>query len=448
MRTGDGRMRNPTALACELQRMQFLVDKHRGRRLLFTTEMVYLALAMLLVLTSGSSSNAHHLQTPPVVEFTSGDTGTQGEADLTRASASAGAFAALITSPGPNGTTLTKVVRYRLLGAFANTVIVDSGDPATRLTTGEQYDDPAISFFGSKVAFVTEAPTGASQVYIHSGGLRSELTLVSNDATGTSGDPVVSGNGRRVAFESRGDLAGTGNNGAQQVFVAEVDAVGPPQQLSVGAGQSGNASMDRWGKRVAFESTSDPATLVDTGIPQVWTADLITGESAPITAGLGASGKPMMSSEGHVVVFESTADLAGTGADTGVPQIYAHELRSNTTARVTDDATGCVEPSVRPYRTDWRIAFMCGGQPYYFMLRADERHRVVAPGDTRRILAGIAPQFMLISTTANMLDKSLPPTPGHQVYLINLFKQDPDLDIPRVPGEAVWFPTRGLSPLR
>jgi len=156
----------------------------------------------------------------------------------------------------------------------------------------------------------------------------------------------------------------------------------------------------------------------------------------------------MFSSEGHVIVFESTADLAGSGEDTGIPQIYAHELRSHTTARITDDATGCVDPSVRQYRTDWRIAFMCAGQPYYFMLRADERHWVWAPGDTTRFLAGIAPQFVLINTTAAMFDRTLPPTASHQVYLLNLFKQDPVTEIPVVPGNALWFPTRGLSPLR
>lgn len=405
--------------------------------------MAYLAAAMLLVLASSGWTNAHHLQTAPVVQFTAEDSGPLGEALLSRASASAGAFAALIVTPGPGGVTQSKIVRYRLLGAFANTVIADGTDGLGKQTPGAFFDSPAISFFGQHVAYVTENATGGNrQVYVHSGGLRSDVVLVSNDPTGTSANPVVSGNGRVVAFESRGDLALTGNSGAQQIFAS--DEGQPLLQVSLGSGRSGNASLDRWGKRIAFESTSDPTTGLDTGIPQVWQANLMTGEVGQITIGQGASGKPTVSSEGHLVVFESTADLAGTGAETGVPQIYAHDLRSGTSARITNDATGCIDPSVRPFRTDWRIAFMCAGQPYFYMLRADQRYRVQADGGhTTRILAGIAPQFILLSTTAPIVPGSQP-SATHQVYLVNLFKRPAE----PVDGLAVWFPTRGLSPLR
>src|SRR5262245_10237067 len=259
--------------------------------------MVRLALAVLLVLPSAPSSHAHHRQTPPVVEFTSEDAGAKGDAQLFRASAGPGAFAALITTPAPTGPPQTKIIRYRLLGAFQNTVIADSADTSTKLVTGLHYSDPAISFFGGAVVYVTENATGKPQVDLHSGGFRNDITPVSNDSTGTSGNPAVSGNGRRIAFESNGDLASTGNT-TRQVFVVDSDATDTPTQISVGEGTAGNASLDRLGHRIAFESTSDPATLVDTGIPQVWEADLLTNQAAPITKGKGASGKPMFSSEG------------------------------------------------------------------------------------------------------------------------------------------------------
>jgi len=34
-------------------------------------------------------------------------------------------------------------------------------------------------------------------------------------------------------------------------------------------------------------------------------------------------------------------------------------------------------------------------------------------------------------------------TPGSQVYLVNLFKRPAQ----PVPGQAAWFPTRGIPPL-
>ncbi|MFN8542744.1 MAG: hypothetical protein U0807_00820 [Candidatus Binatia bacterium] len=386
--------------------------------------MVRPILALALALVSAGPACAHHRQTPPVVQFNK-----EGDADLTRASAADGAFATVLVTP-----TDRTVVRYKLLGADATVVIAESG----------QNGDPSVSFNGSSVAYMSEAdPLGlglpGQQVYQRTS---SALTLVSQDPTGTSTNPVVSANGKLVAFESRGDMASTGNSGAQQVFVYQAGR--GLQQVSRGLGRSGNASLDKAGKNITFESTSDPATWLDAGTAQVWHTYLLTGEAHRITSGLGVSRKPAISVEGQVIVFESTADLAGTGADTGIPQIFAHDLKSGTTARITEDATGCTDPSVHRFRTDWRIGFMCGGQPYFYLLRADQRSRIqVDGGETSRVLMGMGPQFLLVSTTAPLLTGGTTPTADRRVYLVNLYHRPAEV----VPGTAVWFPTRGITPL-
>jgi hypothetical protein len=76
------------------------------------------------------------------------------------------------------------------------------------------------------------------------------------------------------------------------------------------------------------------------------------------------------------------------------------------------------------------------------MLRGDQRYRVPADnGSTQRVVTELGIHFLVMSTTADLTGNG--PTPGNQVYLVNLFKR------PAVPvaGVASWFPMRGIPPL-
>jgi hypothetical protein len=284
------------------------------------------------------------------------------------------------------------------------------------------------------------------------GALKTQLREVSDDPTGTSVNPTVDGTGMLVAFESTGDLAGTGNQGARQIFLS--GRGGTVTQLSQGLGTSRNPVLSARQGLVAFESSSDPKTGADTGIAQIWIGN-IAGGAAPITNGFGPSTNPALSNDGRIVAFTSTADLAHTLADTGVSQIYAYDTKTKTFARITTDTSdplGCTLPSTFKCQQDWRVAFVCSGVPYYYMLRGDQRFQVPeVPGHTgitQRVVTELGIHFVVMSTTADLLGTGS--TPGNQVYLVNLFKR------PAVPcgpvtgcfaGVAEWFPTRGLPPL-
>jgi hypothetical protein len=266
------------------------------------------------------------------------------------------------------------------------------------------------------------------------------LTQAAVDPTGTSANPSVDLVGLYTAFESTGDLAGTGNPGARQVFVRHPD--GTIRQASTGVGTSGNPSLNRKGRRLVFDSTSHPASGVDTGVGQIWSMDFLTAAGAPITAGAGSSTSPSLSNDGRLVVFESTADLAGDGADTGVPQVFAYDTKSLTFARVTNEPGGCTRASAARIKRDWRIAYLCGGNAYFTMLRAGQRWLVATPGgDTTRLVPQADAHFVLVATTANLLGTGT--TPEHRVYMVNLFARPPLA----VPGGVTWFPTQGIPPL-
>jgi WD40-like Beta Propeller Repeat len=270
--------------------------------------------------------------------------------------------------------------------------------------------------------------------------LHGSVTTLTSDPTGTATNPAVDFYGLRVAFESTADLAGTGNPpGVRQVFVRQLN--GTIEQMSMGVGTSRNPVISGKKHRLAFESTSDPTTGADTGTSQIWLGDLLHGGAERITAGFGPSRNPALSDDGNLLVFESTADLAGTLADTGVSQIFCYDPKSATFARITDDAGGCTLPSAGKFKGDWRVTFVCGGVPQFYMLREDQRYEVATGGGvTERVISEMGIHFVVLSTTANLLGSGT--TAGKQVYLVNLFKRP---GVP-IPGLATWFPSRGIPP--
>jgi hypothetical protein len=387
------------------------------------------ALLALAAVALASPATAHHRQTDPRVALT-----LSGNTLLPRIAA-------------PGNTTLTLAVQF---GAGRRIVSVspwkDRKNPAVQTIIAEAGDhaNPAVSVTGLAFAFDSGSDplrTGLPGRQVI-GAQRQSDFAVSNDPTGTSSNPSVDNTANVIAFESTADLAATGNPaGVRQVFVRDRD--GSIRQLSTGVGTSRNAVLSPKRRLVVFESSSEPTTGADTGIAQIWLGDVEGGTPLPITAGFGPSVNPAISNDGRIVAFESTADLAGTQADTGVPQVFMYDTRSKTYARITNEAGGCTLPSAFKVLRDWRVAYVCSGVPYFTMLRADQRY-VVPAGDgvTQRVITELGIHFLVLSTTADLIAGS-GTTPGYQVYLVNLFKSPA---VP-VPGTIKWFPRQGLPPL-
>ena len=129
--------------------------------------------------------------------------------------------------------------------------------------------------------------------------------------------------------------------------------------------------------------------------------------------------------------------------DTGVSQVFVYDSKSETYAQVTDDPGGCGRPAVSKVRKDWRIAFVCGDQAYFQMLRQNQRYHVPTPdGSTQAIIPDMGSYFVTISTTADLASGS-GTTAGHQIYVWNLFRAPP----PTAPGSVTWFPFQGIPGL-
>lgn len=372
------------------------------------------AIAVVLVLLAAAAAPAHHRQMPPVVAVT-----TAGDAALPRLPPPSRKAAAVVV----DGT-------IAVVNPFKDPTL-----PTFTFTAGTNAD-PSISKNGRAVAWDTDADPLASgapgtQVVVQN---RTTVTQAAVDASGTSANPALDLAGLYVAFESAGALAGPGSGGARQVFLRRPD--GTLVQLSRGAGTSRHPSVGRRGRIVAFESTSHPVSGADTGVAQVWLADVLAGTADPVTTALGASTHPSLSNDGRLLVFESRADLAGGGQDTGTPQVFAYDTLARTFARVTDEPGGCTAPAAARIKRDWRIAYLCGGRAYFTMLLAGTRFEVQtgAGGDTTRIVPQADAHFVLVATTADLAAGS-GTTAAHRVYMVNLFARPPA----PVAGGVVWF---------
>jgi hypothetical protein len=383
-----------------------------------------LALAAFFAAVLAAPAGAHHKQTPAVLQFT-----TSGDTPLPRlASQNQKAFTLAVQAT--SGQQIIAISPF--INPTVHTLQSQPGDNA----------NPAIPLKGKRVVWdTTDDPVGLGlpgrQLVMSQLGTLT-ATALTKDPTGTSSNAAVDVLGTHIAFESTGDLANTGNAGARQIFVLQPD--GSFQQASSGVGTSRNPTVSglKSLSLLAFESTSDPTTGTDTGVFQIWLGNLL-GKPTRLTNGAGPSFNPALSDNGRLLAFESTADLAGTGADTGVSQIFVFDPKSKNFARITNDPGGCSLPGVNGVLKEFRVTFVCSGEPYFYMVAADLRFHVEVGGVTQRILGEMGNHFVMVSSTGNPLAGGT--TPGHQVYMINLFKRPATL----VPGEvATWFPARGI----
>ena len=378
----------------------------------------------LAIALAGGTALAFHRQTPPVLALT-----TSGDTALPRLPAS-GRTTLTLALPQVGGSSIVTIKPYRK--PMLVTPLGGVGDN----------QNPAISFTGTAVAYDTaDDPTDSGlpgrQIVLAKSGT---LLAVAGDPTGTSVNPAIDVAGQRIAFESTGDLANTGNVGHRQVFLRQ--PTGGVSQASFGVGTSRNPTLSSRRSWIAFESTSAPGTGLDTGVEQIWLGTTTGIAAAPITAGLGPSTRPSFSDDGHILAFQSTADLADTQANTGVPQIFIYDTKSKTSAQLTFDAGGCTDPGVAKVKREWRVGFVCSGLAFFFTIRDDQRYHVATPdGVTTRLLPELGKHFLVVATTSDLVNGS-GATAGQQVYLVNLFKR-PAAPWPTSP--AVWFPYRGIK---
>jgi Mg-chelatase subunit ChlD len=223
-----------------------------------------------------------------------------------------------------------------------------------------QSDDSAISADGRYVVFrsqasnfVTGDTNGTSWDIFRKDLQTGAIVRVSTSTTGAqsngaSHDPVVSADGRYVAFRSSASNLVTGDtNGQQDVFRKDIQT-STTILVSVGTGGAkGNALSDDPqisddGNRIAFQSDATNLVSGDTnGVRDAFVRDVAAGtliRASVSTAGAqgnGASGEVAISGDGTTVAWESDATNLVSGDTNAKRDVFVRVLATNTTTRVS-----------------------------------------------------------------------------------------------------------------
>jgi quinohemoprotein amine dehydrogenase alpha subunit-like protein/WD40 repeat protein len=192
--------------------------------------------------------------------------------------------------------------------------------------------------------FVFDRQTGqTTRVSVGPGGAQAESAANSNS-------PSISGDGRHVAFVSaaRNLVAADTNsdkNGATDVFVHDRQS-GTTTNVSVASdGTPANFASERPvisadGRVVAFDSIASTLVAGDTGSSDVFVHDLGTRTTTRVSVAAdgsqadASSRGPALSADGNVVAFESDAKNLVSG-DTNSTDVFVHDRQANTTTRVS-----------------------------------------------------------------------------------------------------------------
>jgi Tol biopolymer transport system component len=222
---------------------------------------------------------------------------------------------------------------------------------------------PAISADGRWVAFQSQAANlvaddtnGKLDIFLHdhmtgqtirvsvgTGGIQS-----SDDAYA----PAVSGEGRYVAFVSRGKNLVPDDNKYLDVYVRDVQA-GSTARVSVTAGggksdgDSLSPAISADGRYVAFQSETTNLVSGDTnGATDIFVKDRQTGAisrvsvSSSAAQGNGSSWSPAISADGRYVAFCSGASNLVTGDTNDCWDVFIRDRQGGTTSRVSVSSAG------------------------------------------------------------------------------------------------------------
>jgi len=193
--------------------------------------------------------------------------------------------------------------------------------------------------------FVRDRQTGATdRVSLSSGGVQGAQVSYA---------PSISADGRYVAFASRAaNLVPGDTNKTDDIFVRDRQT-GHTERVSVNtAGTQGNGTsfapvISPDGRLVAFTSSSTNLASGDTnGTADIFVHDRQTGKTERVSVGSGGtqanagSDHAAMSADGRNVTFISSASNLVTGDTNGVADVFVRDRQAGTSERVNVNSNG------------------------------------------------------------------------------------------------------------
>jgi Tol biopolymer transport system component len=223
--------------------------------------------------------------------------------------------------------------------------------------------EPSISADGRYVAFRSSATNIAfdtnhvDDVFVYDRttfeSSRVSVSSIGLEATGASGDPAITADGRYVAFRSSAsNLVAGDTNAADDVFLHDRLAR-TTERVSVSAsgtqatGPSTEPAISGDGRYVAFRSSAANLVSGDTNeADDVFLRDRTSGTTTRVSVGPSAvqanagSTAPAVSANGGVVAFESTASNLVAGDTNSASDVFIRNVPAASTTRVSLSSGG------------------------------------------------------------------------------------------------------------
>ncbi|MCC5954288.1 MAG: S-layer homology domain-containing protein [Acidimicrobiia bacterium] len=182
---------------------------------------------------------------------------------------------------------------------------------------------------------------------------RVSVTADGTQSAGTSGESTISAGGSTVAFTSFGTEFVPGiTNGRNDVFIRDL-ATGTVERVSVSSNGDEANNSSSWpvlsadGRYVAFDSRAE--NLVsddDNGVRDIFVHDRQTGTTERVSVSSdgaqadGTSERPSISADGRYVAFASEATNLVADDENEQWDVFVHDRQTGTTERVSVDADG------------------------------------------------------------------------------------------------------------
>lgn len=246
-----------------------------------------------------------------------------------------------------------------------------AGAPATGSSSS-----PAITPSGRYIAFSSLAANlvdgdtnGQADIFIkdRETGATSRLNTGGDgvQSNGGAANPVLSADGRFVAFETSATNLRTGgdNNSAWDIYLKDsstnqTELISVAFDGSLATGESRAPSISSDGRFVAFESDANTVVTPDTtGYTDIFVRDRQNGATVRVSTNAGGtpangnSRAPSISSDGRYVAFSSVAsNLAGTNSSFH-SKIYVKDIQTGAIIRLSNNIAGAL-PDNHSYETD------------------------------------------------------------------------------------------------
>ena len=244
-------------------------------------------------------------------------------------------------------------------GAVVRATVDSGGSNPNNYSSGAALaaDASAVAFVSFATDLVANDSNEAGDVFLRElpGG---PTTLLSADdvpftePNNASYHPVVSADGRYVAFESSANNLVPGDGRDWDVFLydRQLDETAIVSLRYWGPSTNSGAyepDISDDGNRIAYRSYDNNIVEDDeNGYTDVFVYDRLAGSTTRVSvASAGsesneASYAPAISGDGNVVAFESYADNLVAGDNNGVNDIFVHDLTTGETTRVSVSSTG------------------------------------------------------------------------------------------------------------